>query len=423
MLSAIIFYTPTFGTESNENSNIDEFYNTATDFLTEYYYAVDQDYDFDFSEYVSNDNFLNYLNEKTNNKKIRYGMVGCDLENYRLSFSLYEYEFFDDYVFMIVASDCKYNYANCSDDSGEGNGNQLIIDVDDYKIKDFYSFANGYDDVIRGEITKLDDPNFWENDDNYNAIAEKQQEQNVLTENYYADLFGITSSSNQVISNSSTPSPSSNQVVSNSPIFSPPAINSVSATWHALDKTAIVNWARANFNKTNPTTGNSNQVSSYYDFSTISGNFDCTNFVSHAILAGGTPVYDTGGSGISSSGWYFRSISNRSSSWSGVSNLYSFLTSNTTRGPYGTALSYSNYGGTSANTNWAVGDVLQFHDGSIWRHSTIITSSSPVIGSLTPIEARVTGRTSSISRNDNQRQSEIYNGQSRRVIKLNGYRT
>lgn len=49
-------------------------------------------------------------------------------------------------------------------------------------------------------------------------------------------------------------------------------------------------------------------------------------------------IYDTGNSGISSTGWYFRSINNRSSSWSGVVNLYSFLTTNTTnttKGPAG----------------------------------------------------------------------------------------
>lgn len=73
----------------------------------------------------------------------------------------------------------------------------------------------------------------------------------------------------------------------------------------------------------------------FYDFAGSGG--DCTNFVSQCILAGCctmnfTPIY----------GWYFRSASDRSPSWSGVEYFYDFLTGdpefameNGGIGPYG----------------------------------------------------------------------------------------
>jgi hypothetical protein len=57
------------------------------------------------------------------------------------------------------------------------------------------------------------------------------------------------------------------------------------------------------------------------DFTGIGGN--CTNFISQCLLAGSsvmdfTPTF----------GWYFRSLDDRSPSWSGVEQLYDFLTGN-----------------------------------------------------------------------------------------------
>ena len=68
--------------------------------------------------------------------------------------------------------------------------------------------------------------------------------------------------------------------------------------------------------------------SAYYNFDNIGG--DCTNFASQCIYAGAgvmnhTPVL----------GWYYRSLSDRTASWTGVEYLYQFLVSNASAGPYG----------------------------------------------------------------------------------------
>ena len=56
----------------------------------------------------------------------------------------------------------------------------------------------------------------------------------------------------------------------------------------------------------------------YYDFNNIGG--DCTNFASQCIYAGAkimnfTPTF----------GWYYKSLNDRTPSWTGVQYLYNFL--------------------------------------------------------------------------------------------------
>lgn len=58
----------------------------------------------------------------------------------------------------------------------------------------------------------------------------------------------------------------------------------------------------------------------YYDFSFIGG--DCTNFISQ-ILYAGFSVMD-----YREYGWYYRSVNDRSYSWTGVNELYKYLTDN-----------------------------------------------------------------------------------------------
>ena len=65
----------------------------------------------------------------------------------------------------------------------------------------------------------------------------------------------------------------------------------------------------------------------YYNFNLIGG--DCTNFASQCIYAGAevmnfTPVF----------GWYYKSLNDRSPSWTGVEYLYNFLTKNEGVGPF-----------------------------------------------------------------------------------------
>ena len=84
------------------------------------------------------------------------------------------------------------------------------------------------------------------------------------------------------------------------------------------DREAAVNYARRWAFGRNP---------AYYDFSRIGG--DCTNFASQCIYAGSgvmnfTPTF----------GWYYKSVNDRTPSWTGVEYLYNFLVNNEELGPF-----------------------------------------------------------------------------------------
>ena len=102
----------------------------------------------------------------------------------------------------------------------------------------------------------------------------------------------------------------------------------------------------------------------YYDFEHIGG--DCTNFVSQCIYAGAhimnyTPVL----------GWYFRSISDRTASWSGVEYLYDFLTNNRSAGPYAHSI---------AEEDVKPGDIVQLaNKNGVCYHSSIVTATTPTL--------------------------------------------
>ena len=102
----------------------------------------------------------------------------------------------------------------------------------------------------------------------------------------------------------------------------------------------------------------------YYDFEKIGG--DCTNFASQSIFAGArvmnyTPV----------TGWFYRSSSDRTASWTGVEYLYKFLVNNRSVGPYGHLV---------VQNEARPGDIVQLgrNDGSFY-HSPVITAVSPTI--------------------------------------------
>lgn len=381
----------------------------AKDFLESYYLSKDLYYDCDFSQYISNSNFLKYVDEKAKSSAYKLQVYDVDdKQNYKLDLECVESYNISDATYYKFNVNILFNYKNCDVLSGYGEQNFIKVEADDLgvtKISDWYIPYDEYDVFVRGELSSLPRESVWEREESQ-ELLKKQKNENMRLKNYYAQA-----AKNQKLDFSyNTSEKSAEQPLA------------ASASLHSLNKHNIVVWATNNYNKKNPTSGNPSQVSSYYDFSTIPNNFDCTNFVSHAILAGGAPVYDTGYSGIQGSGWYFRNISNRSSSWSGVNNLYSFLTTNTTRGPKATSIAYSNYWAPSGTPRpYDYGDLIQFHSGTTWIHSGVITTMIPLSGSSTTIEAGVTYRSSSSSYSLNKRQSEIYSGKSRRVLVLDGY--
>lgn len=343
---------------------------------------------FDLNEFTSPE-LAAFLDEKADVRQYSRELNENHVFNYNVNVNLLENKFIQDKVYLKFQVATSFNYIDLPDiDSGEGTIVEVLIDGESNKVIDMYEPYDYFDNSIRGvDLDILNDSNRIDVSE-INAAKDKCLE--FKTSIY--DLY--IQEKNSLESGTLTAPPASNR-----------------SSRYNLNKNNISTYARNNYYKQNPASGNGSVP--YYDFSQLSGNWDCTNFVSHALLAGGATVYDTGNSGISSTGWYFRNLSNRSSSWSGVINLYDFVTNNTTKGPGGTSASYSTRLG-----DIHIGDIIQFHNGSVWIHSTVVTGTYNMddrVGAL------VTGRAAYGAYNDNEKARDVYPGNAKRILYLYNY--
>ena len=103
----------------------------------------------------------------------------------------------------------------------------------------------------------------------------------------------------------------------------------------------------------------------FFDFTGQGGN--CTNFVSQCLLAGSgvmdfTPTF----------GWFYRSVDDRAPAWSGVEQLYDFLTGSgdfidmEAQGPFGFAV--------DSREQIEIGDIVQLANSSGDFYHTLIIS-------------------------------------------------
>lgn len=92
---------------------------------------------------------------------------------------------------------------------------------------------------------------------------------------------------------------------------------------------------------------------------------DCTNYASQVLYSGCRTMYSRSGSGIAGSNyWFYRTSYDRSSSWTGVNELRSFLLNNTTKGPSG--IISTTFGAL------VPGDIIQLGSGDNYYHSIVV---------------------------------------------------
>ncbi|MCR4963703.1 MAG: amidase domain-containing protein [Firmicutes bacterium] len=325
-----------------------------------------------------------YLADKINTQNYATRLYNTEKENYAVQVILINKERCSTelhFTFQVIST---YNYVGCKDfDTEVSEEVRIIYDCENDCITDFYTPLNYYDEAIRESYSDNPLLRIPAQDIAHNQTDLKNDIDRVHTEESTISTFDDYQESSR---------------------------------YSSLVSANIVSYARNNYYKSQPSSGNG--VVPYYDFSNIPNNWDCTNFVSHALLAGGANVYDTGGNGISSTGWYYRNINNRSSSWSSVTFLYNYLINNThANAPTGISSIYSH--NLSA---WATGDILQlkFYGNSDYGHSTIITQKKySKDGSRA--YAYVTGRTSGTQYNNNQAADDMAPGGSKRTIYVYNY--
>ncbi len=97
----------------------------------------------------------------------------------------------------------------------------------------------------------------------------------------------------------------------------------------------------------------------YYNFDSTGG--DCTNFASQVVYAG-AGVMNTSGE----TGWYYRSLNDRSPSWTGVEFFYRFMVNNRGLGPEAEETELANA---------KPGDAIQLSfDGTAFQHTPMIVA-------------------------------------------------
>jgi hypothetical protein len=102
----------------------------------------------------------------------------------------------------------------------------------------------------------------------------------------------------------------------------------------------------------------------FYDFSDLGG--DCTNFTSQVIYTGSGIMNYT-----PDTGWYYINLNNRAPAWTGVDFLYSFLTKNTTKGPFAEEVDVKDV---------QPGDIVQlsFEKANDFNHSPVIINTGTI---------------------------------------------
>lgn len=395
-------------------------YEFAESFLTEYYRAKDLCEAYDFSEYIqipALETFVNGRIEKSWHGKTLYG--SATTRNYSIEMILRETELLTDCIRFDVAVRVSFVYAGADFSSGYGERMTVLVSetADGYTISDIHDDYEPYFSSYR-ESTTVSDPNYWYSVDEEELIAWQQakiasatasaaKQAEVQAE---ADALAAQMAAEQTEEEANNCSDFFLLEESTDSSIEP---TSTSSTLYSLGKTYMVNWARANFNQENPITGNASLVPVYLDFSTLGENHDCTNFASHALLAGGAVFNQVGTTNRTS--WYYLGMNTnqRSTSWSGVEPFYDFLTTNTVQGPAGYEVPYV----VSSEQQFKLGDIIQLTDSpTVWKHTTIITS---FIG----YKPLVTGRSSPDKYNDNvfvHVLQEVYD-EAVRVIHLTGY--
>ena len=202
------------------------------------------------------------------------------------------------------------------------------------------------------------------------------------------------------------------QVTKNS--ITPSSPNSTNLFLDDLDTNAMSSYAYDNASKVSPSSGDG--ITPYYDFSLITGNHDCTNFISHCLLAGGASK------NVSANGWYYNTLSDRTPSWSNVNYLHNFLVRNSsTRGPKGVSSEYpAGNSLTSLYSSCRIGDLIQikYKGASNYGHSTIVTGKN-----FSQTTILITSRTSQNSYNKSAVLTEVYSSnavKSYRLVDLEG---
>lgn len=356
---------------------------------------------YDLTRYIKGDALEAYLAEKVAVHQLVTKRAFLDKQNYEVETSIKEVEPIDDGTdFVSLAVRVSFNYVHMKDiRSSSRELLDLIVSHDDegFRVLDAYVQFDYYDMEVRGDGIDLKAEYEMKRGLQFSEkslVMDRVRSMKEGLGSYYDEIDRKLDEGQTVV------------------IFP-------DSTAGTLNKGAITSYARNYCTSGSPPSGGASVP--YYDFSQIPGNWDCTNFVSHTLLAGGATPYNND---EPSTGWYYVDLNHRSYSWSDVGWLYSYLTrSSSTPGPYGVSFAYLPFD-ERKGFPYSNGDILQhMNTDSIWMHSTVITGVYPYSPSYPYyLGAIVCGRVSADYGQLEYKAEDIYPGCDKRVIRLDGNR-
>lgn len=218
----------------NVNSDVDveEAYSFATEFLTDFYNGAHYiSEDCNLSKYISNENFLEYM------KDVYWGEAFAfspgRIEDHLVRFTLKSSEVMGDCVWLNVATNIEFKYIDSDSASNANNTVELIIgfENENYVLKDY--FNNLCDTVVRGGITSIDNPYFWDDSAKADAVLAAKKEFVEARKKLHDEIDARSAKLSKDV----------NREGLKQKEISPYMI-------YHLDKSAMVDWAQKNYNAT-----------------------------------------------------------------------------------------------------------------------------------------------------------------------------
>jgi len=390
--------------------DLDQCYNLAQTVLAQYYYAKDHGGSGEFHKYLTED-LYKYVEKKLEIAHYPIKKLGIEYSSHSSTFSLIDWQINEGRIIVEISARITHQDTGLGEISAYGERVRLIFTKMDGNliITDWFA-ENPIDLAVRGS---------------YSDVLASASRETVKFADYDARMNELENSTIKYVEVILDEA-----VAAEDPIISYDAVQNHTYVYtqgqSAFNRNAMRTYAIDNCSKVLPAKGSS-QVPMYFDFSTIMGAFDCTNFISHVLLSGGTPVYNNGNR---DTGWWFvDSDVNRSYSWSSVNRLYDFITTNTIKGPTGRSFAYTRLPDPVDPSAWnyyEIGDIIQVNYGEGgygypgYGHSTVVTGFANT--SIRVLEPTISSRTSVYSYHQNERISSTYGGYTLRIIRLEGYR-
>jgi hypothetical protein len=357
-----------------QSTTVNNCYNIAESVITKYYIAQQTSTKVDFKEnfyYSALNDYLQsrlsnsyYLVETTVPSEIKNILIA---ESIDVECQLLDCKFYENTIELNVGVDLSVKYPQMNTYSYFMNTVDFLFikDNNTYKIVDML-----FEDEISNEELTLDS-NRWNLNTNLTFVQEKTQQTKQKNEKFKQNISNIN---NYIVAINDT---SLDTTINDAPDASS------TRTIGTFNKSNMVTYAKntaplrtSSDNKLYKSNGSSARGSSeapyYYDFNSFAGSYDCTNFISHCLLAGGAKMNKNGNP---STGWYFNNVNtpsatSRSYTWSGVTQFGNMLISNTGNGPRGNQVDYY-------SSSLELGDIIQFqysdYSAGSYGHSAIIT--------------------------------------------------